>query len=1365
VHEVGVFEGAVFVAMEYVAGVDLQAWLMTEQRPWREVVAVLRQAGAGLVAAHHEGLVHRDFKPSNVLVGEDGRVRVADFGLATRRSEGGGSLPAGSGLSATLTGEGALIGTPLYMAPELLRGEAATAASDQYAFCVALYEALYGERPFTADDLVSLTDVVGRQALPATPLRMGVPEWLHAAVVRGLAKAPADRWTSMAELVDLLGRDPEAERQQRRRRALQIAGAIAATAAVVALLVLAYGAVRRVMVERQAESRLAALREQMSALRDGGEAEEAERLLRTFVSLPENRGTAVIAGAYLEWAGAQAEHAAAVDAYASAYIAARRPEDGTAALRGLIDRLGARGQVKEASAALAVLERVAPAEAAAPELQGVRLASALSRRDMRAAREILAGGDPGGWSPVLAELAHVAEIPRGKWGVDFSTAAVDQASLTAVDHDGDGIEEVVEWAGGAAVRVFRKDLGLTPVRTIEIGGPAKWVHTLAPLATGEPLIVASYREPGAPRAELRVMVAAEDGTVRVVDRWLDGLAVHATTVDFDGDGARELYIASEAYARKFWRVERAADGTWSRRSAHGPTDAVSSDLTDVRAVDFEGDGRPELVVLAGPWQAYDVRVYKPTAAGELDLMARRAFGSFEGATKVRVGDREVLIFNKNDLQIAPGRFPADRPLGEPAGLYVVGLGAGGIEVLGHMPTAPADGRELKIWRVYAGDLDGDGDDEVIVDLPNQGLGLLRWRAGEPLQMHLLPGLRPLLVTDLDGDRAAEIVAAVTGSGRVLVLGAGTEALPRVPRDETEPRPVPPGIADPVVATAWANAEQLVAIGLPQRTADELAAITGFAGPVAPDMLYRTGELYAEIGEDARAAEHFVAAATRPDIAAAALAGAALARQRLGEFAEAEALTRRRLALVPVDERAAVEAQLAALTTAAAERPELRLDFTRPLDGRWRVRDPVALRRGLGSQELSVWASPDPVAAEFPLVWDGGPAALEVELAPGQIEWGAQVAVEVVGPEEQSWLEVNVGGYGVTEAPEVRLSMYEGGVDTKSYRVTTPRVRGRLAVYPGFAATIREYTAGGSTERSVGKADFAQMRPAPPAGPLRLRVRTRLIEAGFVAHVGIREIRLTGFTAGETDAPSDDTARRLVEGDFAGAAARLASAPADSVQMVWRIEALLGLGQLAAAEQAMAALLAAAPADSPAYRALYQRLRREEPLARLAARGAFGARLIEVLLEGGARLSIRPGDVEAVLALLPDTATESVASPDEPEALQRLVLTEYARGVAHEHAGQLVAARTAYAAAFARLAAGRPFPLQEQLRRRLLAQQQAVAVALGDREEALRWVRMRVNESATPYLVLERMQSDTALSQLLGAEMWPTLLAEVRASRP
>ena len=1359
VHEVGVIGGAVFVAMEYVAGVDLHQWLTSERRPWRDAVAVLRQAGAGLVAAHREGLVHRDFKPSNVMVGEDGRVRVADFGLAARRSAGtagpSGLVRVAGALSETLTGEGALIGTPLYMAPELLRMAPATALSDQYAFCVALYEALYGARPFDADTLDQLTEVVEQRPLPATPPRTDVPAWLYAAVVRGLAKRPEARWPSLAELVDLLGRDPEAERRLRRRRALQIAGAIAATAAIVALVVIAYGAARAYMAERQAEGRLAALREQMAELRGRGDIDEAGRLLQTFVTLPEHRGTVVIARAYLEWAAAQEDPSAAIDAYASAYIAARTPADGRVALRGLIDRLSARGQVQEAAAALAVFEGLAPDDAAAPELQAVRLASALARRDLQAARGALVAGDPDGWSPVLGDLSRVTDVPRGWFGGG-------QPNLTRVDFDGDGRDEVVAWGTGEPLRVYRADVGFELLRTIDVG-PARRVRAVRPIVAGRPLLVASHATSEPQKFEMRVLEVADDGSLRTIDAWLDSVAFTPMTVDFDGDGRRELYIGTEAYARRFWRIEAGADGAWSRRPAHAPTDAVGSDLGGLVAADFEGDGRSEIVVAAGPWSAYDVRVYKPTAAGALDQVARKAFGSFEAEAMVtlRAGERELVAFSKSDEQIAANRFPPDRPLGEPAGVYVIDLQGGAIEVVGHVPEQPVHGLTRKLVRVFAADLDGDEFDELVIDMPEEGMMLARVRAGQPLRPISVAGVRPLVAADLDGDGDDELVVGVLGEPeRVLVLGSGEGVLAPLPAVEAVARGVPPGIADPPIAEAWRRAEQLVAIGLPRRTADELAAIARLAGPVAPDMLLRTAELYATVGEDARAAELFVAAATRPDIMGAALGGAAQARRRRGEFAEAEALTRRRLAVVGEDARAEVSAELARLTEATAARPELALTFTGPLDERWRVRDPVAVRRGLGRGELSVWASPTRVVAELPIVWDGGPAALEVELEAGLVEWGTEIAVEVSGLADRRWLGVDVGGYGVTDAPRTMVTVNDR-VDRGQEPMTAPRIRGRIAVFPALDMAIRELEMDGKQARTVLPMGRPDEPVLPPPGPLRLRVTTRLIQPGLVANVGIRSIRLTGFTAGEAGEAADEAARLLVEGEFAGAAAALQSAAPDSERALWRIDALLGLGQVEAATKGMAAVLAAAPAGGPVERALYQRLRRPDPVARLAARGAYGSRLVEVMLMPGTRPTIRAIDVEALLANLP--AAPASARPEDPEALHRLVLVDYARGLAHEQAGQWTAAQAAFAAAFTRIGE-RTFPQREPLRAQVMVRQLAVAVAMADRETALRLVRARVADSATPYLALERMQSDTALFELLGAEVWATLLAETRAVR-
>ncbi|HOX44164.1 MAG TPA: tetratricopeptide repeat protein [Myxococcota bacterium] len=193
VYDVGDLAGQVFVSMEHVEGQSLAAWLAAERRTWQAVRSVFLQAGAGLAAVHRAGLVHRDFKPANVLVAADGRVLVTDFGLA-RPALGD---PAGSG------------GTPAYMAPEQRAGGPADARSDQFAFCVALWEGLHGERPLQG----------GALRPPADPGR--APAWLRTRLLRGLQPEPAARYPSVDELLSALARDP---RRARRRLAAALLG-------------------------------------------------------------------------------------------------------------------------------------------------------------------------------------------------------------------------------------------------------------------------------------------------------------------------------------------------------------------------------------------------------------------------------------------------------------------------------------------------------------------------------------------------------------------------------------------------------------------------------------------------------------------------------------------------------------------------------------------------------------------------------------------------------------------------------------------------------------------------------------------------------------------------------------------------------------------------------------------------------------------------------------------------------------------------------------------------------------------------------------------------------------------------------------
>jgi tetratricopeptide (TPR) repeat protein len=213
VHDVGTHDGDVFVAMEFVDGWTLRQWLEREPPPARaEILAVFQAAGAGLVAAHAAGMIHRDFKPDNVMLGRDGRVRVMDFGLARRL---GGSLaerPASTGAPASVAGHGltetgALVGTPAYMAPEQYFGKPVDARSDQFGFCVALYEAIYGQRPYGGDSSASIAYELQLGELRAEPSDVVVPGWLRRVLLRGLSIEPAERFADMGSLLAELAVD------------------------------------------------------------------------------------------------------------------------------------------------------------------------------------------------------------------------------------------------------------------------------------------------------------------------------------------------------------------------------------------------------------------------------------------------------------------------------------------------------------------------------------------------------------------------------------------------------------------------------------------------------------------------------------------------------------------------------------------------------------------------------------------------------------------------------------------------------------------------------------------------------------------------------------------------------------------------------------------------------------------------------------------------------------------------------------------------------------------------------------------------------------------------------------------------------
>ncbi len=291
VYEVGEYAGQLFVAMEFINGRDLQGWVRAQTEPdWRDTLDILIQAGRGLAAAHRAGLVHRDFKPNNVFVGRDRRARVGDFGLALHESDGTDAqatrklaqVSHNNLFVHTLTQTGAAIGTPAYMAPEQFLVQTVDAASDQFAFCVTAWEAIYGERPFGGSSYAELMAAVTDGKIADPPADSQVPEWLCRILRRGLSVAKTERFSSMDELLAELQSDPETQRHSLLKQVAGLIGLVVVASVVTWLVAAAQE--RAAEAEAQSEAELE---------RTAGELAELRELVsdaqKTELSLRDNR--------------------------------------------------------------------------------------------------------------------------------------------------------------------------------------------------------------------------------------------------------------------------------------------------------------------------------------------------------------------------------------------------------------------------------------------------------------------------------------------------------------------------------------------------------------------------------------------------------------------------------------------------------------------------------------------------------------------------------------------------------------------------------------------------------------------------------------------------------------------------------------------------------------------------------------------------------------------------------------------------------------------------------------------------------------------------------------------------------------------
>ncbi|MCB9706681.1 MAG: protein kinase [Myxococcales bacterium] len=1370
IHDVGVHEGQVFIAMEYVTGVDLRLWLEERPRSWREILEVYLQAGDGLAAVHEAGLVHRDFKPDNVLVGDDGRARVADFGLVGMSHEPSRWRPEsapGGELRLTLTG--AFMGTPPYMSPEQHRGEDVGPASDVFGFCVALHEALHGVRPFAGRTPAAILEEVMARAPRRSERGAEAPAWLRAIVERGLDPDPAIRWSSMPALLAALRRDPEVRRRQRLRTAALVALGLVLALVVVALVDAGAAAWRRAEAERAAAERWGIAAERIAALRASSQVAAADEVFAAFIAADEQRGTRAIAAAW-RWRAARARGEGDVDgarrALARAYGEAIDPEGEAAALHGLSDLFY---ETWSFDRLIAVVERARDlgegrGAALDPAIARPAIAATIAQRDLRGAAAAIDGlgadapADLAGWRPLLTHLAGARASAHAPGRIH----APPGDALVLLDAD--------------TLTIVERRPELPTRRAIALGerysAPPWWVG-------GDPggtRWLIAWRDIGGTRAELSLL-EVDDAGARVRERWEDGMPLAAVGGDL-GDGIWRVFVGIGPFARRIVELRRGEDGAWSRGDAHPPTSAAYSDVGALLVDDLDGDRRPELIAAAGPWNAYDLRVLRPDAGG-LAMIARRRLGHVGALAGLDDPAGRLLLALKTDHYPNPDVFPPGQPTGDPAGIHALRLGGGGLVEVGLLPAPRPLGAAapLPLAGLLVGDLDGDGVGEIVTSTGGgqaEPLLIIHRMSEETPSPLVLRGLKPLAIAELDDDPAAELLVIDAASEALWVLGAGGDALPP-PTAAAAPPPAPTS-ADPALARVQRRAEELVAMGLGDEAAGLLAGSAELAVDAADRaaLLRRAAELH-EAGDAIDAAiDAYRRLAAVPGGGVDGLRGAARCQRRAGELADALAsldalLDRDALA---ADLRAQVREERDTLARLVRPTRQVHLSFDAPLDRRWRIDDAIGVRRDPIAARLHVDLFGDgPPLARLPLRADGDAIALRVELALTRLEWGSGLIVglrRAGDPGARPLVGVGIEGAGGRNAlahllhcvtsDEGRHRSF-GNVEVAD--ATTP-VRGVLEIaVQGDVAVCSWTSADGPTKRSIqpllgrlGRGDVELvLAPASPGAD------THAWSSVEIAAIDVSGAELSPETADDDEAPLAATRRWQAEDGLAPAIAAYRSleiAPADRVALALALESL---GRWGEAELELAAALASD--DPAALDALGRALRlRTHALSILLADQPSEALAATILRMWRTPAVMNPDDVmvASIGELLDRDAAWHLAEPSA--SLTRLWLL-HTRGRAWLRRGVDERARRDLLAALAEAPHVARSPDAEDLVGRATAAIQQdltiLAARAGATDEALAHAAAALAESGAPETVADRLWVRPELAPLQGDPRWRALL--------
>ena len=1405
VHDVGTTEdGQVYIAMEFITGVTLRTWLEDHPRPRADILRVVQQAGRGLAAAHAVGLIHRDFKPDNVMVAGDGGAWVFDFGLARSaadvepapalalsRMQSQTQSQSGQRPISSMTVAGTVLGTPGYMAPEQHDGEVADARTDVFSFCVTLYEALHGERPFAGETYGELAAFVRAGKIRPAPLGVQVPAWLRQILVRGLSPVPSDRWQDMPELLAALAADPAV----RRRKVLRRVGFVALLIALAVGVPYAWGEAQRVWARERSESvaaqRWRVVQSRIAALEAEGEPAEGEAAFAAFVHAEEHRGTRALTRAWLDRGARRLradDRADALAAFARAYTEAGEPALEVAAMQAMARVFAETWAWEPLAQALATLREADAGDD--PAIAGLGVDEALIHRDLRRAITLLddlaqhheQSPDPG--APPEPRLA-LRPLLQALSGMTQTRLPAREANV--VDLDGDRRNDIVLLDTNRRVitlvdhelRVLRSDRMSAPVSHLIPGTPHALVHD------GQDLQLHALG--GLPRRVWQQRSASKPYT--------------ATAFDLADDGKPDLYIGFEAPERRFAVLpdHATADAGALLRPAHAATQASESDVEGLVTADLDGDGTRELVAGVGAWTAYDLRVFQAGPAG-LDLRAYRRMGRIGGVAIVRdAGGRVRIAVAKDDVYPNREIFPTPPHTGAPAGVYLLRWTGDALLEDGFVPFPRVDGKSaVEIGRVMlAGDLDGDGLDDLTIAATRHRTGaqeqrraltlILRQRIDGDFALVALGGVTPLALFDADADSARELLAIGTDpTDELWVLGAGNDGddlMDPLPRPSLTPVEAPAELTDAGLVRAWQRASQLERVGLTREAATTLRDAAHFARDPHHRrlMLSRAGDILLAHGDESGAGDLFRQVAADPGLAPAALAKVAQAAIGLGRYADAHAALQALIGLpaaTPAQIQAA-QAEIVEIEPMARPAHSFRVDFDRPLGPAWRIEDPSAVRRDPGEGVLRVTTFPGQrELAALPISWDGGPLRLHVDLVREHLELGASLRVVVRGDDGSLWLGAGVaasGGGGLVDQALQCWNRHHGvwdAIDTRPQASADEHeaLRLRVEYLPGMGPLTCSVTDGGGLVHR-----FRGPAAAPaPRGRYWLSIGVfpdRPIDLAM-SRAAIRSIHVEGAEPlpPEPESPAAATRRRLAEGEPLAALVHsseqdtgLTAGASDPLRFVWEAVAHDDLHHDA---ELVAALRRALPTDAttPIDPVLLRLLHLRPASFGAALRELLGPRFYAVYdAAWGTTIHHHRYDPFLHRQLTTDLADLDAFSPqtDAEWALKFRLLA--LRGRSWLRLGVTERAREDLRAAAAMLP---KVPPGETAHIVALVWILAAKVTAGeDPSEALGYAHVAVATSPTPELVAEQLRSDPDLGAFQGDPAWAGVFAPTSPTAP